>query len=184
MISIKWSIMTLILALIVTTLSTLHAAEVTLAWDPNLEPDIAGYRLYYGQPPGTEAGAIELGNFTTYTVEDLTEGATYFFYVTCHSTMGLESEPSNTIEYTVPGTVPDPELRIVETRLDGYDVTITWTSVAGGSYRIVYKANLTDPDWQPLSEELLGIGARTTFADSLGDSGVAQRYYAVERVGP
>ena len=34
----------LILALF-TTLA--HSAEVTLAWEPNTEPDLAGYRVYY-----------------------------------------------------------------------------------------------------------------------------------------
>jgi hypothetical protein len=28
--------------------SVVHGAEVTLAWDANIEPDLAGYKIYYG----------------------------------------------------------------------------------------------------------------------------------------
>ncbi|MBN2517181.1 MAG: hypothetical protein JXC33_14250, partial [Deltaproteobacteria bacterium] len=31
------------------SIQNIHAAEITLAWDQNSEPDIAGYRIYYGQ---------------------------------------------------------------------------------------------------------------------------------------
>ena len=29
-----------------------HAADVTVAWDPNPEPDVAGYKIYYGNQSG------------------------------------------------------------------------------------------------------------------------------------
>ncbi len=29
-----------------------HGAQVTLAWDANSEPDVAGYNLYYGTAGG------------------------------------------------------------------------------------------------------------------------------------
>jgi hypothetical protein len=39
-------------------LTSAHAASVTLAWDANSEPDLAGYKLYYG----TSAGPPYSGN--------------------------------------------------------------------------------------------------------------------------
>ena len=94
-----------------TMFSVPYGASVTLAWDPNTEPDIAGYKLYYGSPVGTYSEVVNVGNTTNTTVDTLVSGNTYAFYVTCYNTSGLESEPSNVVEYSVPPdrVIPDNE---------------------------------------------------------------------------
>ncbi len=84
-----------------------HSANVTLAWDPNSEPDLAGYKVYYktgasGSPyDGTGAtegdSPIDVGNVTEFTVDGLTDGVRYFFVITAHDTEGLESDYSNEV---------------------------------------------------------------------------------------
>jgi Fibronectin type III domain len=69
-------------------------AQVTRAWDQNTEPDLAGYKLYYGNASGDYAEVIDVGNTTMYTVTNLTAGDTYYFAVTAHDTSGYESEHS------------------------------------------------------------------------------------------
>lgn len=91
-------------------LTSSHAMEVTLEWDANTEPDLAGYRVYYktgsSGPPYDGAGAtedgspIDIGNDTTYTVHGLNDSITYFFVVTAYDTEGLESEYSNEVNTT------------------------------------------------------------------------------------
>ena len=78
-------------------------APVTLAWDANTETDIAGYRIYY-YPFGSTAAhvVVNTGNVTNFTISGLTRGTRYVFYATAYNTSGLESEPSNTVEYTPP----------------------------------------------------------------------------------
>jgi hypothetical protein len=94
------------------------ADSVTLAWDENSEPDVAGYRIYYrtGSPGsgmtsgydgvGLEEGdsPIDLpidedGNLDPRLVEvdlnELDENEDYYFIVTAYNTEGLESGPSN-----------------------------------------------------------------------------------------
>src|SRR2546422_4112722 len=78
------------------------AAQVTLAWDPNTEADLAGYRLYYGLSNRNYSSVTDVGNFATNTVPGLAEGTTYFFAVTAYNTSGLESDFSNEINYTTP----------------------------------------------------------------------------------
>ena len=70
--------------------------DVRLAWDPNTEADLAGYRLYWG--PGSRAytRSRDLGLVTTAEVTNLF-GAPVFFAVTAYNTAGLESEPSNEV---------------------------------------------------------------------------------------
>src|SRR5437016_6295513 len=70
---------------------------VPLAWDPNPEPDIAGYILYCGTASGTYTNSIDVGNVDTAGVSGLFNGLTYFFVVTAYNTAGLESDPSNEI---------------------------------------------------------------------------------------
>src|SRR5258705_4057556 len=43
-----------------------QGATVSLAWDPNPEPDIAGYVLSYGIASGQYLGTIDVGNVTTF----------------------------------------------------------------------------------------------------------------------
>jgi hypothetical protein len=78
------------------------AAQVTLAWDPNSEPDLAGYKLYQGTATGTYGTPVTVGNVTTYTVSGLADGQSFFFAVTAYDTVGNESGFSNEVAYTAP----------------------------------------------------------------------------------
>ena len=82
------------------------AGTVTLAWDPNTEPNLAGYNLYYGRTSGSYAHRIPLGIETTHTVSNLAPGTLYYFVVTAVNMAGLESEPSNEIIVKVPHQLP------------------------------------------------------------------------------
>lgn len=95
-------ILVTILALVACSAAVL-AANVTLAWDPNTESDLAGYKLYYGTASGVYGTVISVGNQTTYTVTGLPAG-TYYFAVTAYNTEGLESGFSNEVSATVSGT--------------------------------------------------------------------------------
>ena len=86
-------------------------AQIKLAWDPNTEPDVAGYRVYYGTASRTYGAPINVGNVTSYTVTGLTIGATYYFAVTAYDTADTaynESGFSNEVYATVTETVRSP----------------------------------------------------------------------------
>ncbi len=93
----------LIVALWLASLSFVEAAEsITLTWDADASPDIAGYRLYSGTSSGTYTESIDVGNITVATIPNLTAGITYFCVVTAYNTAGLESGPSNEASFTLP----------------------------------------------------------------------------------
>lgn len=46
-------------------------AVVKLAWDPNTEADLAGYKIYYGYASGDYDTSIDVGNTTTFQITDL-----------------------------------------------------------------------------------------------------------------
>ena len=80
-----------------------HCSQVTLTWDPNSEPDLAGYDIYYGTASGNYQWKTDVGNVTNYTQTGLNIGVTYYLAATAHNTQGLESGFSNEVVYTVPG---------------------------------------------------------------------------------
>jgi len=80
------------------------AAQVTLAWDPNPEPNVSGYRVYYGTASYYYTAVVDVGNQTALTISGLLPGVTYFFSATAYSeSTGDESYFSGEIAYTVPG---------------------------------------------------------------------------------
>ena len=84
-----------------------YAADVTVQWDANAEPDLSGYKVYYktgssGEPYngiGATEGAspVDVGNVTEFTLHGLTDGITYFFAITAYDTEGLISDYSNVV---------------------------------------------------------------------------------------
>jgi hypothetical protein len=82
------------------TTPDVFAAEVTLAWDPNPEPSIQGYRVYYGKASGVYTGVFDAGNRTDCVITGLEPGVTYYFACTAYSATGDESNFSGEIIYT------------------------------------------------------------------------------------
>jgi len=73
--------------------------EITLAWDSNSEPDLAGYRLYIGLSSKNYTQVIDLGLTTQYKITNLSKGTVYFFSLTAYNRSGLESSFSNEVQY-------------------------------------------------------------------------------------
>lgn len=76
--------------------------SATLAWDPNTDAGLAGYKIYYGAQSQDYTNNISVGTNTTVVVSNLVEGVTYYFVATALSVTGLESLPSNEVSYDVP----------------------------------------------------------------------------------
>ncbi len=75
------------------------AADITLAWDHNSEPDLAGYKLHIGNSPQNYTQFIDLGLTTQYTISNLIDGTVYFFTLTAYNQKGFESSFSNEVRY-------------------------------------------------------------------------------------
>ena len=82
--------------------NTSQSAELTLAWSPNAEPDVVGYKLHYGTTSRGYSTFIDTGKTTNCTVSDLAAGTTYYFAVTAYNTAGATSAYSDEIGYSVP----------------------------------------------------------------------------------
>ena len=74
-----------------------NAGRITLEWDPVTHPDLAGYMVYYGTLSDDYDESVDVGNWTSVTIEGLEEDVTYYFSVTAYSVSGEESEYSNEV---------------------------------------------------------------------------------------
>jgi len=86
-----------------------QAASVTLTWDRNQEPDIAGYKIFYGTQSGQYNNSITVYDSATqplqcsHTVAGLSEGTTYYFALKAFDLAGQESAYSDEISMSIPG---------------------------------------------------------------------------------
>ena len=82
---------------------TTIAADVKLAWDASISPNVGGYRVYFGLSPGVYSSKIFVGNQTGYTLSSLASGQTYYIAVTAYEAIGLpESGFSNEVSVDMP----------------------------------------------------------------------------------
>ncbi len=80
-----------------------NTGTANLSWNANAEPDLAGYKIYYGTaprtdkcPPGGYSSKINVGKTDvpgkpTYTIENLENGKTYYFSITSYDSSNNES---------------------------------------------------------------------------------------------
>jgi len=79
-----------------------RAEQVTLAWDANTEPDLAGYKVHYGTASGSYTTSVDVHKVIPSIVTGLTAGQTYYFVVTAYNASNNESGYSNQVSYSVP----------------------------------------------------------------------------------
>ena len=139
--------------------------RVTVAWDPNPETDIAGYRVYYGRVGTTVTNMVSPGTLTQQQVISLLPATQYWFYVTAFNAAGLESDPSQVLTYTTPvnqsptvtlGTdriaiIPDT-VSISAQAADDYlapeSLSKTWAQLSGPATATITGATTLSPQLQ------------------------------------
>ncbi len=85
-----------------TLFSSALAGNLEVSWEANKEPDLAGYKVYYGQESGKYLAHIDVKLALKHAFNNLAEGQTYYFAVTAYDTAGNESAFSVEVSAQVP----------------------------------------------------------------------------------
>jgi len=160
---------------------------VNLSWNPpadNGGAPITEYRIYRSTSSGNETFLASVdGNTTWYNDTSVTNGITYYYYVTAVNGVG-ESDPSEEVNET-PRSIPAPPENL-EAYAGNCYVNLTWSPPAddGGApiteYRIYRSTSLGN-------EQFLAVVSSeiTWYNDTLVANGITYYYYvtAVNEVG-
>lgn len=97
-----------------------HAGEIKLAWDASPSTNVTGYILYAGtnNPALTNvAERINTGTNQTISVSFAKSGS-WFFWVTAHDDLRVESLPSNILQVQVPEPPANLRTIVIEATVD------------------------------------------------------------------
>ena len=148
----------LILAAILLTSPFDAIAQIRLAWDPNTEPDVAGYNIYYGTSSRSYRYSIDVGNATTYTIQGLTQGVTYYIALTAYDSADNESDFSNEVSGAITETVSAPN--VINGPTSGTP-GLSCAFTAGGSSSSLGHTLQYQFDWSGDASDLSSWGAAT-----------------------
>jgi hypothetical protein len=88
------------------SLNPLFALQVKLSWNPNPEPDIAGYVVNYGTQIGNLTELHTTGAVNSTTISGLSPSTTYYFSLQAYNTAGNYSDPTAQISHATPAPGP------------------------------------------------------------------------------
>ena len=120
-----------IAAIVVLWSSTAWGA--TLTWNPNSEPDLAGYRVYQcSQQPCTRASGnasllVALGTATSFNIG--TPAVTEYYFVTAYDLSNNESAESNLATFTPAGSPPP----VVPPVIGASPTSLSFAATQGGA---------------------------------------------------
>ena len=118
-----------VLAVLLTTVSPLNAAEVTLAWDAPTGCDPApcgplGYKIHQGTESGKYTKVVDAGKLREIVMQGLLAGTTYYWAATAVYPVG-ESGFSNEVSKSIPAVaLPIPV--VVAANADGKTTSFTF----------------------------------------------------------
>ncbi|MFI9626918.1 PA14 domain-containing protein [Streptomyces sp. NPDC052042] len=165
-----------------------YPAQVTLYWDDNEEPDLAGYRVYRSTShpvaltPENLISGVEPSPYSYSTVDVPQTGDLYYFVVTAVDTHGLESAASTPAMYYTRDKTPPVETAFNLRAEEGEaGVTLTWDPSEGTSKDFagysVFRRISTATGTAPTE---VGRGVKgTTFTDAAPPPGRTYHYWVL-----
>jgi hypothetical protein len=159
------------------------AVDVSLAWDPVIHPDLAGYKMFYRETSKSYdyLDPVWTGTETTCTVFELAENTSYCFLVRAFDTFGNESDDSNEVCWPPPSDSNTPPVL----------GTIGSKSVDEGN-SLTFTVTASDPDGDGLTLSASNVPTGASFDPSsqvfswtpdYGDAGIYTVTFSVTDQG-
>ncbi len=112
------------------------ATSLIVSWNPNTESDLKGYKVYYGQSSRDYTTSVDVGDVTTYRIDGLSGGNTYYVSVTAYDNSGNESSYSEEVSESIPLTDTTPPQG---------SITINQGAAKTSSRTVTLELNASDP---------------------------------------
>ena len=122
--------------------SVIASQSVTLGWDPSLDPNVAGYNIYYGTVSHQYTNEVSAGIGTSMVISGLTEGVTYYFAATTYDFFDQESSFSDETPYTVPTVMVNSP--VTNNCVAGQNVILEVLAVVARPLNYEWQFNSTD----------------------------------------
>jgi hypothetical protein len=168
------------------------AGDITLAWDPVVSTELAGYQLCYGPASGQYSLMVDVGNVTTYTLTNLAPG-TYYLATRAYGKSGEQSAFSNEVTAVVgmpADTTPPVISGVAVGSVTVSSAIISWTANEASDAQIEYgltasygAATALDATMGTAHSQMLsGLAAGTVYhfrvksKDAAGNVGVSADY--------
>jgi len=154
--------------------SQFATASLGVAWNPNPESDLAGYKIHYREIGVTPWTTVDVGNVTSFTIGNMKNATAYEIAATAYNNSGLESAFSDSIfpvtEPYVPNEPPKPQasnlgITHIDTNGDGQpDVTRVKLDLKGGKEGVLYELQVSEDleNWTKSANVILGEDGELT----------------------
>jgi len=148
------------------SLSAIQQNSVEFTWEANTEPDLDGYKIFYGTTSGTYTDEVSVAaDLTATEVTGLTAAVRYYFTITAFDEAGNESEKAaEVIVDTLPDTrPPNPPAGVSGEQVSANALEV---AVASGNKNMAdFKGNIlyygTEPGVYDYSRDIADAGAHT-----------------------
>jgi cytochrome c oxidase assembly protein Cox11 len=137
-----------------------HGAQLSIAWNPNPEPDLGGYMVYFGTASRSYGSSVDVGKVTSYVLTGLAPGQKYFIALTAYDTSDNESGFSNEVSATTQAaeTVSTPS---VLTGPTSGTTGVAYSFTTGGSSSSLGHSIQYQFDWKGDGSVLSSWGSAT-----------------------
>jgi len=152
----------------------LPASPCTLGWTLSHDASIAGYALYFGISGSLATNRQALGRTNAVTLFNLFASSNYFFYVVAYDASGVESPPSNIVNYK-----PQVMSRLKLTSASPGTKNLQFRAAPASVCLIQYTPTLKPAQWQILGSATADANGNITFADPTTGSAPSRFYRAV-----
>jgi len=167
-----WISLLCLAAALLMSLPAMGQVNVQVTWDANSEPDLAGYRIWWGTQPDVYPNSmdVEPATATLDVINGLSEGTTYYIAVTAYDLALNESAKSLWTSIT-PDISPPTFSNISAGSITENTATITWNTNEPATSQVEYGETISygssttlDPTLTTShSVQLTGLGAWTTY---------------------
>lgn len=153
----------------------LIACPITLAWEASPDASVTGYALYYGPADFAVSNRLDTGPTQRVTLTNLYADTNYFFFVVSYNAVGLESVPSDILNYR------PPALSLIRISKESEEAAILeFRSAVGSPCRVEYLAWPYWTQWQTLVATNAAADGKVVVRDPFIEP-PAGRFYRVVR---